>query len=163
VSGDRVMVGRRNERRGHRARGQIECRIGTSRHKSGLAKQHGAVSAPNAAYVLALRLGRLTKVGMDAENCMYSNQRIAVPKTSRPRRSRRPLVFTRRNYILMVVGVLAVVLGYALMGIENALDGFISLYLAPIIILGGYLEIIYAILWKPDEKAASASSSPSAQ
>lgn len=77
-------------------------------------------------------------------------------------RSRRSLVFTRRNYVLMIAGVLAVVLGYALMAIESELYGFISLYLAPIIILGGYLEIIYAILWRQDDEGVPSSSSGSA-
>lgn len=61
-------------------------------------------------------------------------------------------MFERRNYVLMIAGVLAVVLGFALMAIENELYGFISLYVAPVIILGGYLEIIYAITWRPDDK-----------
>lgn len=64
---------------------------------------------------------------------------------------------------MMIVGVLAVVVGYALMAIENELYGFISLYVAPIIILGGYIEIIYAILWKPDNEEASSPSDPAAQ
>lgn len=51
----------------------------------------------------------------------------------------------------MIAGVLAVVVGYAMMAVEGALYGFISLYVAPIVILGGYLEIIYAILWQPEE------------
>jgi predicted Co/Zn/Cd cation transporter (cation efflux family) len=80
---------------------------------------------------------------------------LAVANPSRSRRMRRPLVFTRRNYILIIAGVLAVVLGYALMAIENALYGFISLYVAPIIILAGYLEIIYAIVRRPDDEGAS--------
>ncbi len=76
-----------------------------------------------------------------------------MPKASK--RSRRSLlIFSRRNYVLMIAGVLAVVVGYALMRIENQLDGFISLYVAPIIILGGYIEIIYAILWYPSEAEA---------
>ncbi len=55
--------------------------------------------------------------------------------------------------MLIVAGVLAVVVGYALMAIDNELYGFISLYLAPIIILGGYVEIIYGIMWRSgDEK-----------
>lgn len=88
-----------------------------------------------------------------------------MPTSSRSRRSRRPLVFTRRNYVLIIAGVLAVVLGYALMAIENELYGFISLYVAPIIILGGYLEIIYAIMWQPDDdgEAPSSPSGPAAQ
>ncbi len=59
------------------------------------------------------------------------------------------MVFTRRNYVLMLAGVAAVVAGYVLMRMENEVDGFISLYVAPLVILGGYLEIIYAILWRP--------------
>ena len=61
------------------------------------------------------------------------------------------MVFTRRNYVLMVVGVALIVVGYIIMRVDNQVDGFLSLYLAPLIILGGYLEIIYAILWRPKE------------
>lgn len=56
----------------------------------------------------------------------------------------------------MMLGVALVVIGYAMMRIENEVDGFISLYLAPLIILGGYLEIIYAILWRPKPKSEGA-------
>lgn len=58
------------------------------------------------------------------------------------------MILTSHNYILMVVGVLAIVIGYAIMRLENQVDGFISLYVAPLLILGGYLEIIYAIMWQ---------------
>ncbi|HEX7069826.1 MAG TPA: DUF3098 domain-containing protein, partial [Rhodothermales bacterium] len=54
-----------------------------------------------------------------------------------------------RNYLLLLVGVLLIVVGYVIMAVENEVDGFISLYVAPIIILAGYVEIIYAILWHP--------------
>ena len=59
------------------------------------------------------------------------------------------MVFSSRNYQLMLLGVVLVVIGYAMMRIENEVDGIISLYVAPLIILGGYLEVIYAILWRP--------------
>ncbi len=61
------------------------------------------------------------------------------------------MVFSRRNYLLMLLGVILVVFGYSIMRMENEVDGFISLYVAPLIILGGYLEIIYAILWRQKE------------
>lgn len=61
------------------------------------------------------------------------------------------MVFAKRNYLLMLLGVVLVVFGYAIMRMENEVDGFISLYVAPLIILGGYLEIIYAILWRPKD------------
>lgn len=69
------------------------------------------------------------------------------------------MVFSRRNYQLLLLGVAAVVVGYVIMRIDNQVEGFISLYLAPLLILGGYLEIVYAILWRPkddDGEAAEA-------
>ena len=62
--------------------------------------------------------------------------------------------FHKRNYQLLILGLVLIVAGYAAMRLENEVDGFISLYVAPLIILGGYLEIIYAILWRPKEAEA---------
>lgn len=61
------------------------------------------------------------------------------------------MVFSRWNYMLLIFGVVAIVVGYAIMRLDNQVDGIISLYVAPLLILGGYLEIIYAILWRPKE------------
>ena len=66
------------------------------------------------------------------------------------------MVFTRQNYLLLVGGLFLIVFGYAIMRMENEVDGFISLYVAPLLILGGYLEIIYAILWRPKKKEVAA-------
>lgn len=71
-----------------------------------------------------------------------------MPRSSTRRRNRSPLVFERRNYLLLAIGVALVALGFALMSIENEFLGTISLYVAPIIILSGYAEIVYAILWR---------------
>ena len=60
------------------------------------------------------------------------------------------MVFGRRNYMLLLVGLSVIVIGFALMRIENEVQGMISLYVAPLLILAGYLEIIYAIMAKPD-------------
>ncbi len=74
---------------------------------------------------------------------------------ARQRKAARPaMLFDRQNYVLLLLGVLAVVIGYAAMRIENEVDGFISLYVAPLLILGGYLEIVYAILRRPKQAAA---------
>ena len=79
-----------------------------------------------------------------------------MAKAARP--SRRPaarksarLVFDRTNYVLLVACLAAIVLGYTLMRVENAVDGFLSLYVAPLVILGGYLGVIVAILRRPRE------------
>lgn len=48
-----------------------------------------------------------------------------------------------------MIGVALVVVGFAIMAIEHELDGFWSRNVAPIIIVAGYLEVIWAILWRP--------------
>lgn len=81
-----------------------------------------------------------------------------MAKSSSRQRGRRvrseKMVFSRRNYMLLLIGVLLVVVGYTMMRVENQVDGFISLYVAPLLILGGYLEIIYAILWRQKSESA---------
>lgn len=74
-----------------------------------------------------------------------------MPKSSSRRSSSRSLVFERRNYVLMLIGVALVAVGFAIMRIENQFEGFVSLYIAPLLILGGYAEIVYAIMWRPEE------------
>ena len=82
--------------------------------------------------------------------------------TAEPRSTQKPgqrksaaMVFVTGNYLLILVGIALVTVGYVIMRMENEVDGFISLYVAPLLILGGYLEIIYAILWRPKTPAQS--------
>ncbi len=56
----------------------------------------------------------------------------------------------------MAAAVGLVLLGYALMLFENAVsenpvDGFLSLYIAPILLALGYGGVAWAILWTPPE------------
>lgn len=78
-----------------------------------------------------------------------------MARSSRRRSSKRnpppQTVFERRNYLLLLIGVALIMVGFAAMRIDNQLESFVSLYLAPLLILGGYLEIIYAILWRPSD------------
>lgn len=60
------------------------------------------------------------------------------------------MVFGRRNYILIGIGVLAVVVGFVMMRLENEVDGFISLYVSPLLIMAGYIEVLYGIMADPD-------------
>ena len=76
-------------------------------------------------------------------------RRSAARKTAR-------LVFDRTNYVLLIACVALIVVGYTLMRIENEVDGLLSLYVAPLMILGGYLGVIVAILRRPKEAAADA-------
>jgi len=84
-----------------------------------------------------------------------------VPERQSRRRKRAPqqkgrkgrrsvqMVFTRTNYLLLLLGLAIVVVGYVIMRMENEVDGFLSLYIAPVMILAGYLEIMYAIYYQP--------------
>lgn len=76
--------------------------------------------------------------------------RTTTRTSTRPATSAgRPLVFSRRNYHLLLLGVGLVVIGFAMMAIEHELDGFWSRNVAPLIVVAGYLEVIWAILWRP--------------
>jgi hypothetical protein len=62
--------------------------------------------------------------------------------------------FGRRNYQLIGLGLLIVAIGYIIMRVENEMDGFWSLYVSPLLLLIGYLGIVYAIIWRPKTEAA---------
>ena len=68
-------------------------------------------------------------------------------------------MFTKKNYSLLIIGLVMIVVGYVIMRMENEVDGVISLYVAPLLLLAGYLEIIYAIMWRPKAEAAQAEKS----
>ncbi|MEF8815918.1 MAG: DUF3098 domain-containing protein [Salinibacter sp.] len=77
-----------------------------------------------------------------------------MPKSSRRQDRSGILVFENWNYMLLLIGVALIVTGFVTMYLENAYQGFISLYVSPVLILGGYAEIIYALLWAPGEEIA---------
>lgn len=57
--------------------------------------------------------------------------------------------FTPKNYKLIGIGLGLVLLGFALMATENFIDSkqfSLSLYVCPFLIVGGFAEIIWAIL-----------------
>jgi hypothetical protein len=62
-------------------------------------------------------------------------------------------VFTPRNYHLLLGAIALIVLGYVVMRAENEVDGFLSLYVAPVLLLAGYAGVLFAILWRPRAKA----------
>ncbi len=67
-------------------------------------------------------------------------------QSRRQKKEIKPMLFSAINYKLMGAGVLMVIIGFTAMYIENEVHGFISLYISPIVILGGYLTVMIAIL-----------------
>lgn len=64
--------------------------------------------------------------------------------------SEKPMLFDRVNYRIMGVGVLLIITGFTAMYLENEVYGFISLYISPVVILSGYLTVLYSILRQPE-------------
>ena len=56
------------------------------------------------------------------------------------------VLFSSRNYTFMGIGILLVAIGFTAMYLENEVEGFISLFISPILIMAGYMVIIYAIM-----------------
>lgn len=69
--------------------------------------------------------------------------------------------FGKRNYIFIGLGVVAIILGFILLsggGSDNPEEfsydifSFRRLYIAPILLLAGFLFEIYAIMYRPKNK-----------
>lgn len=60
--------------------------------------------------------------------------------------------FTRENYILMVACIAVIILSFTLMAVENEVDGWISLWLSPYLMVAGYAGLAFAILYRKKEK-----------
>lgn len=70
-------------------------------------------------------------------------------------------VFSKQNYILLLISLAVIVAGFALLsggGSDNPNEfseeifNVRRLYIAPIVILGGYFLVIYAIMKKPKKE-----------
>lgn len=82
-------------------------------------------------------------------------------KSRRKKKDTKPMLFSALNYKLLGLGVLMVIIGFTAMRIENEVYGFISLYISPVIILGGYIMVIYSILKRGHKTEGSQSTSTS--
>lgn len=69
--------------------------------------------------------------------------------------------FTKKNYIILLAGLCAIVLGYLLMiggGSDDpnvfnpAIFDFRRITLAPMVCIAGFVTIIVAIMWRPKVK-----------
>lgn len=64
------------------------------------------------------------------------------------------LAFGRKNYQWMIIGLVALVIGFVIMSIDTEPYGFgfLGLTLGPIVVMGGFIIEIFAILHRPEEK-----------
>jgi len=76
--------------------------------------------------------------------------------------SKLQLPFQKKNYILLLIGIAIIALGYILMSGGGSADPNVfseeifstrRITIAPIVVLAGYVFIGYAIMYKPKNKA----------
>jgi fumarate reductase subunit C len=65
--------------------------------------------------------------------------------------------FTKANYVIMLIGVLSLVLGFAIMGMDDEIFGlgFLGLTLGPIVVMLGFVTQFLAIFYKTKNTAES--------
>lgn len=56
------------------------------------------------------------------------------------------MLFSAWNYKVLSAGLLLVILGFTAMYLENEVQGFISLFISPVVIMAGYITVILAIM-----------------
>lgn len=95
-------------------------------------------------------------------NAIHQQTSISGMATRRPARSqsrktrtsrsvaarKSAMILNRVNYVILSASVIAIAVGYAIMRIDNQVDGFVSLYVSPLILIAGYIGVIVAILWR---------------
>lgn len=64
------------------------------------------------------------------------------------------LPFVKKNYQLMLAGVLLLIIGFTVMALDTDPHGFgfFGITLSPIIVVSGFIVEIFAILYSPKEK-----------
>ena len=67
-------------------------------------------------------------------------------KNSNKVSNNQPMFFSSFNYKLIGIAIFLIITGFASMYIENEVEGFISLFISPILIMAGYVIVIFAIL-----------------
>lgn len=63
------------------------------------------------------------------------------------------LPFGKKNYQIMIIGVVTLVVGFIIMSLDNEQHGFgfLGLTLGPIVVMAGFIIEIFAILHKPSK------------
>lgn len=61
------------------------------------------------------------------------------------------LPFGKQNYLWMIIGIAALVMGFTIMSLDQQQHGFgfLGLTLGPIIVVAGFIIEIFAILHRP--------------
>lgn len=64
------------------------------------------------------------------------------------------LPFKKANYVLMLVGIFILAVGFTIMSLDSAPHGFgfLGLTLGPIVVMAGFIFEVFAILYEPKKQ-----------
>lgn len=62
------------------------------------------------------------------------------------------LPFEKQNYQWMIIGLIVVALGFTIMALDKEKFGWMGLTVGPIVVIGGFITEIFAIIRTPKEK-----------
>jgi len=80
--------------------------------------------------------------------------KIKAKAQRKAKQAARELPFTRKNYIIFAIGIALILLGYVALA-QGPADNYLSLSLAPILLVVGYCVVIpIAILYRPKENGS---------
>ncbi|WP_294347239.1 hypothetical protein [Prosthecochloris sp.] len=52
------------------------------------------------------------------------------------------------NYFFIGIGIAVIAFSYIMMYLENSADGYFSLYVSPVLLVGAYAWILFALLYR---------------
>ena len=66
---------------------------------------------------------------------------------------KRKLAFSKANYMIMIIGVVVLALGFVIMTLDSEPYGFgfVGLTLGPIVVMAGFMIQFFAILHNPEK------------
>lgn len=75
------------------------------------------------------------------------------------------LPFGKKNYLLMIIGIVIIIIGFTIMSMDSHPQGFgfLGLTLGPVVTVLGFIFEIYAILHKPEEQKNLSNQAPAAK
>jgi hypothetical protein len=67
------------------------------------------------------------------------------------------LAFRKQNYVLMLIGIAFLVVGFFIMTLDDSMHGFgfLGLTLGPVIVMIGFIIQFFAIMYKPKSSEKS--------
>lgn len=57
-----------------------------------------------------------------------------------------PMFFSAYNYKMIGIAIFLIVAGFTAMYLDNEVNGFISLFISPVVIMAGYILVLFAIM-----------------